>query len=373
MATGIDIMREELALTPEVIRKGVTDFEAAIREKAHLLPESGLKKIYAVGCGDSLFAAQAARYTFLDLTGVDCVACEALEFCRYEADHLPEGSLVLVISYSGTVARTVESALIAKKRGAAVIAVTGNPDSPLARAAEGALCYQVVSLGYAPGTISFTAALLMLQLCALQIGLRTGHLSEEDARRERAWLLRAADTVEEALAENEQGVRDICAGCADAGQFTVLGAGPNQSMAHFGAAKLVEGKRIDGIPQDLEEWAHLKFFVSGPDTSILICAPQGGGYSRAVELIREMNFIGANSILFTERGLDRAEASHRITYAPGLPERYTPLVISALLGLFGYHICKVSGVESCDFASDEAKEEHYNTLHNSAYREELQK
>ena len=109
----------------------------------------------------------------------------------------------------------------------------------------------------------------MLQLCALQIGLRTGHLSEEDAQRERAWLLRAADTVEEALAENEQGVRDICAGCADAGQFTVLGAGPNQSMAHFGAAKLVEGKRIDGIPQDLEEWAHLKFFVSGPDTSIL--------------------------------------------------------------------------------------------------------
>ena len=60
-------MREELALTPEVIRKGVTDFEAAIREKAHLLPESGIKKIYAVGCGDSLFAAQAARYTFLDL------------------------------------------------------------------------------------------------------------------------------------------------------------------------------------------------------------------------------------------------------------------------------------------------------------------
>ena len=49
------------------------------------------------------------------------------------------------------------------------------------------------------------------------------------------------------------------------------------------------------------------------------------------------------------------------------------LVISALLGLFGYHICKVSGVESCDFASDEAKEEHYNTLHNSAYREDLQK
>lgn len=143
-------MREELALTPEVIRKGVTDFEAAIREKAHLLPESGLKKIYAVGCGDSLFAAQAARYTFLDLTGVDCVACEALEFCRYEADHLPEGSLVLVISYSGTVARTVESALIAKKRGAAVIAVTGNPDSPLARAAEGALCYQVVSWGTPP-------------------------------------------------------------------------------------------------------------------------------------------------------------------------------------------------------------------------------
>ena len=44
-------MREELALTPEVVRKGVTDFEAAIREKAHLLPESGLKKIYAVGAG----------------------------------------------------------------------------------------------------------------------------------------------------------------------------------------------------------------------------------------------------------------------------------------------------------------------------------
>src|SRR5207237_1961795 len=78
---------------------------------------------------------------------------------------------------------------------------------------------------------------------------------------------------------------------------TFLGAGPSRASAAFGAAKLFEGPQRYGVVQDLEEWAHEQYFVSGPTTPTVVVAPVGASRDRAAELLAELAFIGAPAIL----------------------------------------------------------------------------
>ena len=55
---------------------------------------------------------------------------------RWEAGRLGPEDRVVAASFSGRTPRTVEAARLARRAGARVWAITGNPDSPVAKAAD---------------------------------------------------------------------------------------------------------------------------------------------------------------------------------------------------------------------------------------------
>src|SRR2546422_10303055 len=88
-----------------------------LEEARHLLDGPPPPRIYLAGCGDSRYAGLAVRLAFERWSGIPTQALPALEFSRYELELAGRGSWAICVSNSGKVARTVEAAAEARRRG----------------------------------------------------------------------------------------------------------------------------------------------------------------------------------------------------------------------------------------------------------------
>src|SRR5260370_7160835 len=128
-----DNMLAGIRAQPEYLRGGAA---AALHAAAAELPLRVPSRVYLVGCGDSHYAGLATRFAFERWSGVPTEALESLEFSRYAVHSAPSDALVIAVSNSGRVVRTVECARVAGERGIPALGLTYNPPTPLAAAAS---------------------------------------------------------------------------------------------------------------------------------------------------------------------------------------------------------------------------------------------
>jgi fructoselysine 6-phosphate deglycase len=103
-----------------------------IRSYVSGLPE--LNRVYLVGAGGSLSGLHAAQY-FLDRRATTPVtSVNSDEFYYRASPGVGPGALVISLSAAGMTPETARAASWASERGAAVVAVTLNPEGTLARA-----------------------------------------------------------------------------------------------------------------------------------------------------------------------------------------------------------------------------------------------
>ena len=134
---------------------------------------------------------------------------------------------------------------------------------------------------------------------------------------------------------------------------------------------MFEGPGRYGVAQDLEEWAHEQYFVSGPATPTVLVAPSGASRDRAGELLAEMSFIGVPSVLVSDVTGDStaAAATHLLPIAGGLDEAVSPIVSCLPIALAAFFVAARSGARSYGFPSEEHEREHYETIHRATVRE----
>src|SRR6185295_8184104 len=120
------------------VRQIAKPFDASARHTFDFALCTSVKRVYLTGCGDSHHASVGAELAFHQLAGVPTQALTALSFSRYTAGYLPQTgpltNLVIAVSVSGVVSRTIEALQLARKAGAVGVALTGSPQSPLAQA-----------------------------------------------------------------------------------------------------------------------------------------------------------------------------------------------------------------------------------------------
>ena len=351
-----DIMREEIAMIPGLIENQLQALVGPLGDLTRALDRARVTDLYLTGCGDSAFAAAASALAFRKHGGVHAEAVEALELARYRVRYLPPASTVVCISFSGKVGRTIEAAVQARRFGHRVVAVTGDAGSPLAREADHVVTLSVPTLGYSPGTSTYLAMLLaLLQLAALWKG-------------DRSELSRVPELASETLAAAGGPVSALAERLSERSWVTFLGAGPNHSSAAFGAAKLFEGPQMLGTVTNLEEWAHEEYFVTGPQTSVVVVAPSGASFDRANEILSELNYLKADSVLVSD-ATPSVRPGTLIPLASGLPEEFSPILAVLPLSLLAYHLAKARGQASFEFPSAEAAQEHYETIHRATVAE----
>ena len=133
-------MHQQIDTLPDLVRAIAQPFDASARNTFDFETCTSVKRIYLVGCGDSHHAPIGAELAFHQLTKVPTQAMSSMPFSRYTAGFLPDTgpntNLVICVSVSGVVSRTIEAMDMARKAGATTVALTGNPDGPLGKTAE---------------------------------------------------------------------------------------------------------------------------------------------------------------------------------------------------------------------------------------------
>lgn len=358
ISSAADVMREEIALIPQLLAKQHEMLSRPLNAVAQGLHNAGIEHLYLVGCGDSAFAGAATALAFQKHAGVHAEGIHALEMARYRVRYLPQRSAVACISFSGKVGRTIEAAKQARKFGHQVLVLTGNMDSPLAKEATDVILLSVPTLGYSPGTSTYLSILAAL----LDLAVAWGKVRGVDTAQAAKLLRNVPELAQQTLEAASEPVQKMAEMFTRHDWVTFLGAGPNLATAHFGAAKLFEGPQKLGVATSIEEWAHEEYFVSGVGTPVFLIVPSGASFDRANEILAELSFIGAKPVVISDIKPHITPGAY-VPMAPGLPEEFSPLLAALPLSQFAFHLTHSSGQERFEFPSPEAAQEHYETIH----------
>jgi glucosamine--fructose-6-phosphate aminotransferase (isomerizing) len=362
---AVEVMREEIATIPGVIADQAALLRLRLRKIAREAATDDVGHVVLTGCGDSYYAGLATRLAFERTAGVRCTVSEALELARYEVRYVPSSPppLLVALSYSGEVGRTIEAAATANRFGWRTAALTGRAEGRLSQVVRDPVLMQVPTRGFSPGTSTYVAMVTALLVLAAELARARGRADHADDLDDA--LARAPELAARTLEAAEAPAREAAELLAASPVSTFLGAGPSRATAAFGAAKLCEGPQRYGVVQDLEEWAHEQYFVSGPRTPIVVVAPTGASRDRAAELLAEMAFIDAPAVFVSDEVDDRAArlAAIRLPIARGLDEAVSPLVSCLPLAQVGFFASEALGTRSYGFASQAHEREHYETIH----------
>jgi glucosamine--fructose-6-phosphate aminotransferase (isomerizing) len=261
----------------------------------------------------------------------------------------------------------VECALFARQHGLYPVAITFNPDSPLAEASSATLPYRYADVGFGPGTLSYIASLVSLYTIALRAGELSGRL---DSATIETWL--------EAIQQQSDVIAATIAACetpaAELGQKSdvqtpihIIGAGPNYGTALFGMAKMIEAARISAVGQELEEWAHEQYFCTGPGTVTIVLAPPGASSSRAreqLQAVRDMH--GLAVAICSPDDVDTLSLADYVFPVPGsLDEALTPISYCVPLELFAYHFASSKGLTMLGFDDSNRMEVNFRQIFGS--------
>jgi fructoselysine-6-P-deglycase FrlB-like protein len=325
-----------------------------------------------VGCGDSSFACQAAALALSRHSGLQVRWEHALDFARYGVRYHASGTAVVVVSFSGKTGRTIEAARQARAFGHLVIALTGDPDSPIAKAADCVLSAEIPTFGFSPGTSTYTAMLVTLLTLAAELGANAAASADGPASADGAASLDAVSgyakdlqrlpkLAEETLRLSEGPAHAAAERMAGARMITFLGAGPNEASAKFGAAKLFEGAQQIALATNVEEWAHEQYFITRPGEPVVLVAPSGASSDRAAEILAELNYIEALPVFVGDQAPPLPALL--LPVAAGIGEELSPVLASIPLSQIGLHLMRLNGKRSYNFPDDEARREHYDTIH----------
>jgi sugar/nucleoside kinase (ribokinase family)/fructoselysine-6-P-deglycase FrlB-like protein len=360
-----DVMEREITTIPAVIRDRL-ELAGQAAATVERLRESRIRDIVLVGCGDSSFACQAAVLALNRHSGLRVRWEHALDFARYGVRYHPSGTAVVVVSFSGKTGRTIEAAHQARAFGHLVIALTGAPDSPIANVADCVLSAEIPTFGFSPGTSTYTAMLVTLLTLAAELGATVAAGAVEPASSDAVShyakdLQRLPRLAEETVRLSQGPAYAAAERLAGARIITFLGAGPNEASAKFGAAKLFEGAQQIALATNVEEWAHEQYFITRPSEPVVLVAPSGASSDRAAEILSELNYIEALPVFVGDQAPPLPALL--LPVAPGIGEELSPVLASIPLSQIGLHLMRLNGKRSYNFPDDEARREHYDTIH----------
>ncbi len=269
-------------------------------------------QIYLCGCGDSHHAAVGLEFAFDLWSSRKTRAASAMFMGRYLIPRLQypaKQTMVIGISASGEVARTIEAIDLANEVGAITLAFTSNPKSSLRKRAKVGLTASVDSFP-GPGLLSYLSSLLMgYASCAVfaKGDDREAICScmEELPSVLDEWIPSAMETGRRFVEDSE-----VRTGCVFVAGGSLIGS------AMFAAAKMIESAGTYAWVQELEEWAHLEYFCNPSQMPTWFLTAGGRPTTREREIFQAAEVIGRKTIIHRWEGLKHWGTGSREALAP---------------------------------------------------------
>jgi glucosamine--fructose-6-phosphate aminotransferase (isomerizing) len=349
-------MAAEIAQTPAVVDAALAaagDWTGPLRA-ALPIP---LRGVALTARGTSDHAAAFGRVLLEQALGVPAWSTAPSLATRYGLTTALEGVLAIAVSQSGRTPEIVTALERQRAGGAVTLAVTNDPDSPLAAVAD-----VVAPLGAGvetavPATKTFTATLLAFALAAAALD-RSGRVALDAGR--------VSEAVS-ACTEQGSAVEDLAAAVAVADVAVHLGRGPLLPVAREAALKLIETTGTAQLAWSTVDVRHGPLALATPDRPVVLQHAEGpvsGDAREVVALLRDrgvpvhvvgdaLGFDDAAGAARGALGLDGAagrpgavlgEALH-VPVPGALPEHLRPLVHAVRLQQLALAVARARGAD----------------------------
>jgi glutamine---fructose-6-phosphate transaminase (isomerizing) len=328
----LSTFREEIGQQPELARNLIRTSGPALAAIAKTFAKRRPSGFVIAARGSSDHAADYARY----LLGHRHRALVALAapslFTHYETPPKLAGQCVIGISQSGASPDVIAVVEEGARQGATTLAITNDPESPLAKTAALVLPLQAGAERSVPASKTYLLSLLALALMSEAI--------EPDAELSSA-IGRVPDALSDALV-HEKAVATIAPQLAGP-RAIVLGRGFNLCTAEEIALKLTETSYVLARAWSVADFLHGPIAVVERDFPVLLIGA-GGSVAKDVEAIAARLIEAGCRVAGIFDGPAPADTP-AVNIDSGLPEELSPLPLTVVGQLLAHEVAKALSVD----------------------------
>ena len=296
------------------IQSGAVEAGLALHQRVGGLLDDGLQSVHFAGAGGAGILMAPAVQLLRERSTLPAFIDAPAELVLSESVGLDERSLVVIPSLSGTTTESLEAARYCRQRGAKVLALTGDPSSPLAMQSDFNVSNEAAD---DTSCESFYLQSLCIALTVLQ------HRSEMDGVPEVLDELGTVPALLLAEKESFENQVDPYVRQLDGNPFHIItGAGNCWPEAHYyGMCILEEMQWIRTRPVHASDFFHGTLELVEGDMSILVLKGEGAARGLAERVERFVSDYSRKVLT-----LDSADAE-----LPGLSTLTRALVAPAVL------------------------------------------
>jgi glucosamine--fructose-6-phosphate aminotransferase (isomerizing) len=299
--------------------------------------ERGTGLVRMVGHGSSDNAASYGVYAFGILSGLTAMRDSISLTVYYGARLAMAGSTVVALSQSGQTPDVLEYVVRAREGGAFTIAVTNDPDSDLAGAAEAVLPLAAGEERAVAATKTYLNQLAALGLLAASLAGRHDEFA--------GGLEEVAGLLDGHLPALERATASVAVSFASVGRMFVIGRGSEFATAREIALKLLETCQIAAEPLTATDLAHGPVAALDPLFPVWAVANEDEMLQSVVEATARVRAAGATLVASGTA----AEALADAQYVLPVPRPREPLLaplLSVVPGqLFAGAVARAKGLD----------------------------
>ena len=331
-------LRDEILEQPGVLRHWIETQLEAVSRVAEAILSHYVRYIFLAARGSSDHAGVYALYLFGSRNRLPVALAAPSLFTMYPQSPRLASALVMGISQSGQSPDIVSVITEGRRQGAITLAITNDPKSPLAQAAELSMDIHAGPEKAVAATKTYTAELLAL--AALSVAMAGN--KEADL----AQLALVPGAVQKVLALEPEAER-IARRYFSLDRCVVLGRGYNYATAQEWALKLKELAYVFTDVYSTADFRHGPIAIVEPGFPVLAVAPEGAVLEDQLALLRKLqDEYKAELVIISDNDQTLSLGDGRLRLPSGLPEWLTPIVSIVPAQLFCYYLTRAKGYDT---------------------------
>jgi len=332
-------LRDEIHEQPAALRRQLASSSDALDTLAAALRRAPVESVNIAARGTSDHAAIYGQYVLGVRNRLSVGLATPSVVSLYGAEPAVSRSLVVGISQSGASPDIVSVVASARRQGALTLALTNDPASTLADAAQ-----FVVDLAAGPelavaATKTYTTSLLAIARLSLALDPDPNASGALSALPDAAAAALDVETAVESIARElaaEEGGLDRC---------VIVGRGYEYATAREWALKLKELGRVFADPYSSADFRHGPIALVQPGIPVLVLAPTGVPAEGQHELLRDLADRGVETVVVSDDPAALALGRWSIPIPASVPEWLRPIISILPAQLFAYHATLARGLD----------------------------
>ncbi len=330
-------LHSEILEQPDRLQELLRSQRKTAEQAAQLIQSRSLSYVFLAARGSSDNAGRYANYLLGALNRLPLALATPSLFTYYQQAPNLKDALVIGISQSGQSPDIVSVLQEGRRQGCPTLAITNEPDSPLAGQADFVMDIQAGPELAVAATKTYTAELMAIAM--LSAALRGEKSAWDDLEKVPGWIREALklDAEIRSMAERYRFMQ----------QCVVLGRGYNYATAFEWALKLKELTYIEAEPYSSADFQHGPIAIIARGFPVMAVVSAGKVAEPLISLLEHLKQdLAAELVVISNVDRALALAQTRIPIPDEIPEALSPLVNIVPAQLFSCYLTLAKGYDA---------------------------